>query len=157
MRERLQVVGVVVPLNAGPSSRKIHERDGLGARGVTISHNYRLATLTFRPTPVGSNRRQLSCISIRCGLAEYWFFADNFYEAKCNVCLTTTDRFRKRGEVMAANGYPGETKHETETRKLSYTVVLPHARRLRESKRFVYSWLNSELQWLIMLLATMNF
>lgn len=66
-RERLQVVGVVVPLNAGPSSHKILERDGLGARGVTISHNYRLATLTIRPTPVGSNRRQLSCISIRRG------------------------------------------------------------------------------------------
>lgn len=70
-RERLQVVGVVVPLNAGPSSHKIHQRDGLGARGVTISHNYRLATLTIRPTPVGSNRRQLSCISIRRGPAEY--------------------------------------------------------------------------------------
>ena len=70
-REKLQVVGVVVPLNAGPSSHKIHERDGLGARGVTISHNYRLATLTIRPTPVGSNRRQLSCISIRRGPTEY--------------------------------------------------------------------------------------
>lgn len=46
----------------------IRGRDGLGARGVTISHNYRLATLTIRPTPVGPNRRQLSCISIRRGL-----------------------------------------------------------------------------------------
>lgn len=41
---------------------------------------------------------------------------------------------------MAASGYPGETVHETEATKLSYMVVLPHARKLRESKRFVYSY-----------------
>lgn len=70
-REKLQVVGVVVPLNAGSSSHGIRGRDDLGARGVTISHNYRLATLTIRATPVRPNRRQLSCISIRRGSTEY--------------------------------------------------------------------------------------
>lgn len=68
---RLQVVGVVALLNAGSSSRRNRERDRLGARGVTISHNYRLDTLAIRPTPVGPNRRQLSCISIRRGPAVY--------------------------------------------------------------------------------------